>query len=99
MGDSLKRGTLLERVEEEKQMVWQRLVCFKQIFDRTACVCVCLCACDVLQISAVFASVAACLGFTIDGLLWAFPADVIENACIGARAQLQVKYSAALQTT
>ncbi len=58
----------------------------------------CLCVRDVLHISAVFASVAACLGFTIDGLLWAFPAHMIENACIDARAQLNVKPGVALQT-
>lgn len=41
---------------------------------------VCMCVCDVLQISPVFASVASCLGFTIDDLLWAFAAHIIENA-------------------
>lgn len=68
--------------------------CFRYIFVRAGCVCVS----DVLQISAVFASVAACLGFTIYGLLWALPAHIIENSCTDAGAQLNVKPCIALQT-
>lgn len=50
------------------------------VLDILSIVWVCVCVCDVLQISTVFASLAACLSFTIDGLLWAFPAHIIGSA-------------------
>ena len=61
------------------------------------CVCVCVSVCDVLHISTVFASLAACLDFTIDGLLRAPPAPAPRHRET-TDAQLNVKPSVALQT-
>lgn len=67
------------------------------------CLCVCVhvcvyaCVCDVLQIGPVFASLAACLDCTIDGLLRA-PAAHLTVRAVDARTQLNVKPGRALQT-
>lgn len=58
----------------------EAIVCLFGLNTSLSGQCVRVHVCDVLQISAVFATVAACLGITIDGLLWALPAHIIERA-------------------